>query len=73
MHMIKCLNYCRNQLTVTHLLAHMLNFRNTNFQTEASEIRKLFYIHVWFFFLSILKQVVCREKHWQSRDDHRQD
>lgn len=38
--------YCRNQSAVTHLLAHMLNFRNTNFQTEASQNRKLLYIHV---------------------------
>lgn len=56
MHMRKCLNMqileaqCRNQSAVTHLLAHVLNFRNTNFQTEASQIRKLFYIHVCFFF-----------------------
>lgn len=79
MHVRKRLNmqildaYCRNQSTFTHLLAHMLNFRNTNFQTETSQNRKLFYIHVRFFFLSILKQVVWREKHWQSRDDRRQD
>lgn len=56
MHVRKRLNmhildaYCRNQSTFTHLLAHMLNFRNTNFQTEASQNRKLFYIHVCFFF-----------------------
>lgn len=42
--------YCRNQSAVTQLLAHMLNFRNTNFQTEASQNRKLFYIHGGFFF-----------------------
>lgn len=59
--MRKCLNmqildvYRRNQSTVTHLLAHMLNFRNTHFQTEASQIRKLFHIHVCFFFLSIFE------------------
>lgn len=79
MHMRKHLNvqildaYCGNQWAVTHMLAHMPNFSKTNFQTEAVENRKLFYIHVWFFFLPILKQVVWREKHWQSRDDQRED